>query len=132
MIQPVIHQKVRITSFSSLPLFLSLSFPRSRRTLVYCKGQIIQGGEKTDCKRNVGLSRHGSVSVCFSPPLRQLRLTLAREQPVSLSQQLSCDPQHQRGTQSWSSICALMYLSKAEDGAEFPGDGYFFKIRKQK
>lgn len=40
---------------------------------------------------------------------------------MSLSQQLSCDPQHQRGTQSWSSICALMYLSKAEDGAEFPG-----------
>lgn len=43
--------KVRITSFSSRPLFLSLSFPRSRRTLVYCNGQIVQGGEKTDSKR---------------------------------------------------------------------------------
>lgn len=70
------------------------------------------------------------LSMHFSPRFEQLRLTLTREQPASLSQQLSCDPQHQRGTQSRSSICALMYLGNAEDGAEFPGDGYFFKMRK--
>lgn len=67
---------------------------------------------------------HGSISVRSCPGVQQLGFALTHEQPASLSQQLSCDPQHQCGTQRWSSICARMYLSKAEDGAAIQDYGY--------
>lgn len=70
------------------------------------------------------LRLHASISGYSFPQVQQLRLALTGEQPASLSQQLSCDPQHQCGTQRRSSICALMYLSRAEDGAAIQGNGY--------